>query len=173
MLIQDNLYTFETSNSPAKGDFYLWNMEKKQIYTKIEEIVETHGFVLIDISFRGDNNLRIVEIYIDSEKGVNTDNCAGISRSINELIQAENMIEGNYRLDVSSPGVDRPLKFLIQYGKHINRKFEIEFKEEEEIRKLSGKLIRIEDDNLFFTDKNSEYKINFANIVKAKVLISL
>lgn len=173
MLIEDNLYTFETLNSPDKGDFYLWNMEKQRIYGRIEEIVKAHGFVLIDISFRGDHNLKIVEVYIDGEKGVNTDNCANVSRSINELIEAENLVEGNYRLDVSSPGVDRPLKFLVQYGKHINRKFEIEFKEGEEIKKLNGKLIRIEDSNLFFTEKNSEYKINFANIVKAKVLISL
>lgn len=173
LLIQDNLYTFVPSISPHEGDFYLWNMEKQKIYSGIEEIVKAHGFVLIDLLFRGDNHLRIVEVFIDGEKGVTTDDCAEVSRSINELIQAENLLEGNYRLDVSSPGVDRPLKFLVQYGKHINRKFEIEFKEGEEVKKLTGKLIRIEDDNLFFSEKNSEHKINFSGIVKAKVLISL
>ncbi len=151
----------------------MWNMEKQQIYSRIEEIVKAHGFVLIDLVFRGDHHLRIVEVYIDGERGVTTDDCAEVSRSINELIEAENLLEENYRLDVSSPGVDRPLKFLIQYGKHVNRKLEVEFKDGEEVKKLVGKLIRVEDDNLFFTEKNSEYKINFSSIVKAKVLISL
>ncbi len=172
MLIQDNLYIFMPSISPLEGDFYLCNMEKQQVYSRIEEIVKAHGFVLVDLAFRGDHHLRIIEVFIDGEKGITIDDCTGVSRSMNELIQAENLIEGNYRLDVSSPGVERPLKFLVQYGKHIGRKFEIEFKYGEEIKKLIGKLTRIEDDNLFFMEKNSEYKINFSNIVKAKVLIS-
>ena len=147
-------------------------MEKSQIYSKIEEIVTALGFVLIDLSFRGDNHLRIIEVFIDSEKGVNTDDCENLSRTLNETIQAEELIKSNYRLDVSSPGVDRPLKFLIQYGKHINRKFEVEFKDGEEIKKLVGKLSRLEGSRLYFTVQNSESAIDFQNIVKAKVLIS-
>lgn len=147
-------------------------MEKQQIYSRIEEIVKVHGFVLIDLSFRGDHHLRIVEVFIDGEKGINTDDCADVSRSIKEVIDLENLIEGNYRLDVSSPGVERPLKFLIQFGKHINRKFEIEFNDSGETKKLVGKLIHIENEDLFFMEKNSEFKINFQNITKAKVLIS-
>ena len=147
-------------------------MEKSQIYSKIEEIVTAQGFVLIDLSIRGDNHLRIVEVFIDSEKGINTDDCENVSRALNEAIQAEELISSNYRLDVSSPGVDRPLKFLIQYVKHINRKFEVEFKDGEEIKKFVGKLSRLEGSKLYFAVQNSESAIDFQNIVKAKVLIS-
>ena len=147
-------------------------MEKSQIHSKIEEIVTAQGFVLIDLSFRGDNHLRIIEVFIDSEKGITTDDCELVSKSINEAIQIEGLIESNYRLDVSSPGVERPLKFLVQYGKHINRKFEVEYKDGEEIKKIIGKLIRLEGEELFFAEKDFERKINFQAIVKAKVLIS-
>lgn len=172
MLFQANLPTFALSISPLEGDFYLCNMEKQQIFNRFEEIVRAQGFVLIDLVMRGDNHLRIIEVYIDNEKGITTVDCANVSRMLNEIIESEKLIDSQYRLDVSSPGVERPLKFLVQYGKHINRKLEIEFKEAEEIKKLNAKLIRIEGEDLFFTEKNSEYKINFNNIIKAKVLIS-
>jgi ribosome maturation factor RimP len=114
----------------------------------------------------------VVEVFIDGEKGITSDDCSHVSRIINEAVQTEYLIDSNYRLDVSSPGVDRPLKFLVQYSKHINRKFEIIYKAGEEEIKLIAKLIRIDGDQLFFEEKNSEYKINFCDIVKAKVLIS-
>ncbi len=147
-------------------------MEKQQIFNRFEEIVRTQGFVLIDLVIRGDNHLRIIEVYIDNEKGITTVDCANVSRMLNEIVESEKLISSHYRLDVSSPGVERPLKFLVQYSKHINRKFEVEFKDAEEIKKLIAKLIRIESENLFFTEKNAEYKINFNNIIKAQVLIS-
>jgi len=147
-------------------------MEKQQIFNRFEEIVKAQGFVLIDLVMRGDNHLRIIELYIDNEKGITTVDCANASRMLNEVIESEKLIDSNYRLDVSSPGVERPLKFLVQYNKHINRKFEVEFKDGEETKKLIAKLIRIEGEDLFYSEKNSEYKINFNNIIKAKVLIS-
>lgn len=147
-------------------------MEKQQIHNRIEEIVKAHGFILIDLVIRGDNHLRIVEVFIDSEKGINADDCSNVSRALNDVLELENLIETNYRLDVSSPGVERPLKFLVQFGKHVNRKFEVIYKEGEEEKKLIAKLIGIEGEDLFFAEKNSELKINFNNITKAKVLIS-
>jgi len=172
LLIQAIIPTFVQSNSPLVGDFCLWSMEKVRILEKIEEIVKSHGFLLIEFNIRGDYHLKVLEVFIDGEKGITSDDCSNISRALNEVIQSENLIETNYRLDVSSPGVDRPLKYLIQYSKHINRKFEINYKEGQENKKLIAKLIRIEDDKLYFEEKKSEYKINFGDIVKAKVLIS-
>ncbi len=146
-------------------------MEKMQLSQKLEEIVSSQGYLLIDINIRGDQHLKVIELYIDNEKGITTDDCALVSRAVNEVIETENLIESSFRLDVSSPGIERPLKFLVQYQKHINRKFEIKLKEEE--RKLTAKLLRIEGENLFFADKGGETKVEYKNITQAKVLISL
>ncbi len=146
-------------------------MEKQQINNRIEEIVKAHGFILVDVVLRGDNHLRIFEVYIDGEKGITALDCANVSRDLNEIIELENLVGSNYRLDVSSPGVERPLKFLIQYIKHINRKFEIKYDDGGE-KTLTAKLLRIEGENLFFAVKNDEYKIKFGDITEAKVLIS-
>lgn len=146
-------------------------MEKRQIHNRIEEIVKAHGFILVDLVLRGDNHLRIIEVFIDGEKGITALDCANVSRDLNEIIELKNLVESNYRLDVSSPGVERPLKFLIQYHKHVNRKFEIEYKDGNG-KKLTAILVRIEGEDLFFAVKDDEYKINFGDITSAKVLIS-
>ncbi len=153
------------------GDFCLRKMEKSKILEKFEEIVASEGFLLIDLVIRGDDKLRIIEIFIDGENAVTADDCMRVSRLIEKAIDSENLFK-NYRLDVSSPGVDRPLKYLVQYNKHINRKFDVSYKEDDKIKKITGKLIRIDGNQLIFQEKNQEIKINFEDIVKAKVLIS-
>lgn len=146
-------------------------MEKLQINSRIEEIVKAHGFILVDLVTRGDNHLRIIEVYIDGEKGITAIDCANVSRDLDQAIESEKLVDRNYRLDVSSPGVERPLKFLVQYVKHINRKFEIDYNDDGE-KSLTAKLVRIDGEDLIFAVKEAEYKINFNNITKAKVIIS-
>lgn len=147
-------------------------MEKAEILSKFEEIIASHGYLLIDSVFRGDNHLRIIEIYIDNDKGITADDCSIVSRALNELIAAEDLIGTNYRLDVSSPGIERPLKYLVQYGKHLNRQFEVVYKSGSEEKKITAKLVNMVSDDLFFREKENEIKINYKDIIKAKVLIS-
>jgi ribosome maturation factor RimP len=149
------------------------NFNEANIAQKIAEIVERKGFFPIEIIIRGTPSKRVMEVFIDGEKDVTADDCANVSREINS--ELENLPEaGNdYRLDVSSPGVDKPLKFLKQYPKHIKRNFEVLYKLGEETKKISGKLIAVEEEDLTFLCKNvGEVKINFNNIKKAKVTVS-
>jgi ribosome maturation factor RimP len=149
------------------------NFNEANIAQKIAEIVERKGFFPVEVIIRGTPSKRVIEVFIDGEKDVTADDCANVSREINS--EFENLPEaGNdYRLDVSSPGVDKPLKFLKQYPKHIKRNFEVLYKSGEETRKISGKLIDVEKEDLTFLCKNiGEVKINFNNIKKAKVTVS-
>ena len=132
---------------------------------------EQAGFFLVDLNIRGDKNKRIIEIFIDGEKSISAEDLAEISRSINKIIEEKNYFSGSYRLDVSSPGTERPLKFLKQYPKHLNRKFEITYKDIEE-KNFTGKLFKIENEDLYFIKNKQEIKINFNDIIKATVIIS-
>jgi len=148
------------------------NLLNQNIVEISKQSAEKLGFLLIDVSFRGDERNRIIEIYIDSETGISTEDCARLSDEINTILDEQNLISSNYRLDVSSPGVDRPLKYLDQYKKHQNRKFEIVYESGEQIRKEVGKLDHIEDDVLYFYINNILTPVNFNQIKSAKVLIS-
>ncbi|MFA8342036.1 MAG: ribosome maturation factor RimP [Rhodothermaceae bacterium] len=147
--------------------------KKEEILNITEQVVSRYGYLLIDVVFRGDHKNRIIEIFIDHEKdGVTTKTCASISREIGEQIDEEELIASKYRLDVSSPGVDRPLKFIQQFVKNIDRKFEIEHTTEEGAVKFEGKLKSVEENKLTFIKEKEEIVIDFPNIKSAKVLIS-
>jgi len=145
---------------------------KENIVKISNDLAEKLGYFLIDVILRGDNRKRIIEVFVDAEKNVSADDLAEMSRKLNEIIDSENLLKESYRLEVSSPGVDRPLKFLKQYPKHINRNFEVIYKSAESETKFTGRLISVERDELTFQTKEKSILIKFNQIIKAKVLIS-
>lgn len=146
---------------------------EKKIVNITKEITDQNGLLLIDFLFRGFSNSTVIEVFIDGEKGVSVEDCAKISREINEQIEAENLFDSAYRLEVSSPGADRPLKFLQQFTKHINRNFDLQLSEESETnKKVVGKLLSIDGENLVFLIQKEEVTVPYNTIKKAKVIIS-
>lgn len=148
------------------------NLEEEKIYNITNQILKEKNFFLIDLVYRGNPKQRIIEIFVDSEKSVTAEELAEINRLISAGMEANNLLESLVRLDVSSPGTDKPLKFLGQFPKHINRKFEVSYASDNETKKLSGKLVKVEGDTLVFLSNQNEISINFNNIKKAKVLVS-
>lgn len=148
------------------------DINKEKIVQISNEIAEKLNFFVVDISFRGDNRKQIIEVFVDSEKNVDSENLAQINREINSVIEEHNIIDHAYRLDVSSPGVDRPLKFLKQFPKHINRNFEVTYKSGEETKTITGKLLTVEGEELTFLSEKKNTLIEFKNITTAKVIIS-
>ncbi|GAB6281849.1 MAG: ribosome maturation factor RimP [Ignavibacterium sp.] len=149
------------------------NPIEKKILQICEEVTQENGVMLIDVVFRGQGNSRVIEVFIDDEKKLNVEKCADVSRKIVSVLNEEEDLDFNFRLDVSSPGVDRPLKFLQQYPKHIGRQFEVHFIDENDVEKnFFGKLKEVYGEDLIFVIGKNEIKLNFDKITKAKVKIS-
>ncbi len=152
--------------------FICMNLREKNIEEISKKIIEDNKFFLIDFVVRGNPNNRVFEIFIDGEKNISADDCAKVSRDVNKAIEDNQLISSSYRLDVSSPGVDRPLIYLKQYNKHIGRKLEVSYAHNDSTKKIIGILKNIEADNLFFEVNKQDLIINFNNIKKAKVILS-
>lgn len=150
-------------------------MKQLQLQLKniAQETTERLGFIFIDTVFRGNDRNIIFQILIDGEKGLSADDCADVSRAIDDIIYKENLISSKYVIEVSSPGADRPLQDMRQYPKHINRKFEIKYTDNNEIKNLKAKLIKVEGDVLTFDTGKDQIPVNFKDIDKAQVIISL
>ena len=148
------------------------NLLDENIKEIVSKVVERNGFFLIDLILRGTEHKRVIEVFIDGEKDISADDCATVSRQIESQLKDLLAKHPDFRMDVSSPGIDRPLKYLKQYIKHVNRKFDISYRSGEEIKKLSGKLASIDGDYLTFISNNKEVIINFNNIVKANLIVS-
>lgn len=144
---------------------------KEKILKIVQNSISGTEFFLIETNIRGDQRKRIIEVFVDSAKNISADDLAELSRKINDVLSEDEEV-GNYRLDVSTPGVDRPLKFIEQYPKNINRNFELEYNFGDEIKKLKAKLVSVNGNELTFNDGKNEFLINHNQIIKAKVLIS-
>ncbi len=149
------------------------NKVESNILNIAHEVIEKNNFVLIDSVFRGERNSKVFQFFIDGQAEVTADVCALISREMSDIIDERVPDVSSFRLEVSSPGVERPLKHLFQYRKHINRKLDIDYTTENGTEKISGKLIGVEENgDLILLVKKDEIRINFNNINKANVLIS-
>ncbi len=147
-------------------------LDKSKIFDLLKDISEEEDFLLIDVNFKGKESSPVIEVFVDNEKGVTVKDCEELSRKFEPALEKEFFNDKKYRLDVSSPGIDRPLKYLAQYFKHVGRKLKVKYLSEGEKKIFEGKLLEINGDELLFETKNENVKIKFENIIKAEVLIS-
>lgn len=146
-------------------------MVSEDIHKLVEECSAAYSAHVIDITIRGSHHRSIVEIFVDAESGITSDLCSGISRDVAEQLDARDLIKGSYELVVSSPGIDRSLKFPWQYKKHIGRKLELKVQKEDANQLYSGKLLNVNDEGvtLQLEKVREELTISFPSIQQAIV----
>ena len=142
---------------------------------KVEEAIrpqiESLGAYLVELSIRGERTGRVVEVFIDTDTGVDADTCARISREISPTLDGLEELQGKYNLVVSSPGIDRPLKFLKQYERNIGRTISIKLKEGDGKQKIEGTLSAVSPAVIQITTKGGESKeYPFADIAEAFIV---
>jgi ribosome maturation factor RimP len=129
---------------------------------------------LVSLKIKTTNNIKV---YVDGDNGITVENCIRINRKLYKLIEEKGMYpEGDFSLEISSPGVDEPLKLYRQYKKNIGRNVEVVFADD---TKQEGKLFEAtETDILIETTEGKGKKavtqqvlIPLANIKKAVVQI--
>ena len=106
-------------------------------------IVEGKNAFIVDIVLRGQGGNKVVEVFIDTDDDVSIDLCSEISREFSRALDATDLFRGGYHLVVSSPGLDRPLKFARQYSKHIGRRMIVEQTVDGQLQKIEGKLTQV------------------------------
>ncbi|MFN8353399.1 MAG: ribosome maturation factor RimP [Spirosomataceae bacterium] len=151
---------------------------------KIEEILsqlptEDNNFYVVDILVSASKIKTKVSVLIDTDSGISIDQCAEVSRRLGEQLEELNLFENAYTLEVSSPGVDQPLKLNRQYVKNIGRNVRVLLKDGTE---KTGKLEAVSDTHLTLglstkTNKKAAVPaqplvLAFDTIHKTQVLIS-
>ena len=112
-----------------------------------------------------------VRLFIDKEGGVTVDDCADVSRQVSAILDVEDPIADKYNLEVSSPGLDRPLFTLQQFERYIGQDIAVHLRiPVMERRKWQGKLERIENDMVILIVDGQEQVLVFGNIQKANVV---
>ena len=145
---------------------------ENKIKELLESILENTPMFFVDMELKGNKGSRTLWIYVDSEEGgINLDQCARLSEELGLLVEAHQMIDGRYRLNVSSPGLDRPLVDKRQYKKNEGRKASVKCRIGEEVKTIKGILKKAEDEQLVIEqDNKKEQVIIYDDIIETKIL---
>ena len=136
----------------------------------VEPVAEALGYDLWGIEYLSHGKQTVVRIYIDSDKGIGVDDCASVSRQVSSIFDVEEPILGEYSLEVSSPGMERPLFKLSQYGRYIGERVKLRLRSPfEGRRKFVGKLSGVENDDVVLIVDDHEYLLPFDMIDKASL----
>ena len=145
----------------------------EQLRSLVDFLVEQHGAHVIDLVLRGDTGRRVIEVRIDSVEGATLDQCSAVSRAVMDEIDARELGDGGYRLEVSSPGAERPLKFPWQYRKHVGRQMQVRFLLGQEEVSRTGELIGVDDEGMTLRAGGNagETRIRFSDVKEATVKV--
>jgi ribosome maturation factor RimP len=151
------------------------DIEKRVRELVEEKIADKPNLFIVDIKMHSNGKLIIL---VDGDNGIGIDDCVAISRHVGFHLEEENAIETAYNLEVSSPGIDAPLKSIRQYLKNIGRNLSVKMADGS---KREGKLNGVTEDAILLEEKIkekgkkaelTEAVIPMNKITETKVLIS-
>ena len=144
---------------------------EQNLQEMLQGAVEDLGCELWGIECQRAGRFMTVRLFIDKEGGVTVDDCADVSRQVSAILDVEDPIADKYNLEVSSPGLDRPLFILPQFERYIGQDIAVHLRiPVMERRKWQGKLERIENDMVTLIVDGQEQVLVFGNIQKANVV---
>ena len=137
----------------------------------IEPIVEGLGYECVGIEYNPHPRHGLLRIYIDNEQGILVDDCSKVSHQISGMLDVEDPVQGDYQLEVSSPGDDRPLFKIEQFEQFVGKMVNVGlFKPIERRRKITGLIVKVEGENIFIQENDQTYEVPFQAMSKARLV---
>lgn len=146
-------------------------MKQESLEALFRERLEGMGYELVALQWVPEHGGRTLRVLIDQGDGVTLRDCERVSRTLGSLLEEEDSGLGSYRLEVSSPGVERPLFHLKDYKRFVGRKVAVKTKQPIEGRRnYRGRLIQVEDKQVIVDVDGLKYDVPFENILKAHLV---
>jgi ribosome maturation factor RimP len=141
-----------------------------RIWELAAPLAETQGLEIIDIELRreGSRTGRVLRLYLDKEGGPNMDNLSQVSRELSALLDIHDVVEGAYTLEVSSPGINRPLKRPDHFRPFIGKQVRVRTRDLVQGRRsFLGMLLDVMNDKIAVNQDGARVEIPFAVIEKS------
>lgn len=149
----------------------------EQIANLLSPTVRALGLELLGAEYLPAPGSATLRLYIDvpetelATRMVNIEDCEAVSREVSAQLDVEDPITGNYTLEVSSPGIDRPLFTLAHFARHQGESAKVVLRiPQEGRRRLQGPIVRIEGGAIVFLVDNTEMTVAFENVDKARLM---
>ncbi|KGP64354.1 ribosome maturation protein RimP [Legionella norrlandica] len=147
-------------------------MIKDELVQLLEPIINSMGYELWGCEYLSQGKHSLLRIYIDKPDGIGIDDCQEVSKHVSSLLDVEDPIPGHYSLEISSPGIPRPLFSIWQYQRYIGHEIQVKtFKPVSGKRKLSGTIVSASENAVVLDINNEHQEILLSNIVKANLTV--
>lgn len=150
-------------------------MKPENLIDDIKELIIPtiihHCAELIDLELKGRVGNQVLRIFVDTDSGITLQQCVTISRDISDILDQKNIFSGKYRLEISSPGIDRPLKNYKDFKRNLSRLVQVSYLDANgEQKSISGSIVNVDEHDIILKVDDSEYKISIGTIQSGKVL---
>jgi len=143
----------------------------EQLQAMLAPVVEALGYECWGIEFISQGRHSLLRVYIDHANGIQVDDCEKVSRQVSGVLDVEDPISSEYTLEVSSPGMDRPLFTLEQFAKHAGEQVKIKLRSPFEGRRnFQGLLKGVEEQDVIVQADEHEYLLPVDSIEKANII---
>jgi ribosome maturation factor RimP len=137
----------------------------------LQPLVEDLGYEFVGLEHRSNPKSPSLVIYIDRPGGIAVEDCARVSREVAALLDVEDPIPGRYDLEVSSPGLDRPLFTLEQFKRFSGEVAQVSlFAPLDGRRKFKGAILGIQDGKVRLDQDGTEVELDMGNIARARLV---
>lgn len=145
-------------------------MKNQQLVIQIKQILlpllDSQSVELVDIELKGAIGNQVLRIYVDVEGGINLSQCVDLSSKISDILDMKDIMPGKYRLEVSSPGVYRPLKSKSDFQRNISRRITVNFLDGSS---TEGFIKKVNDSDIYLENENEQSKFPISSIKSAKL----
>lgn len=145
---------------------------KREIYPLAEEVAEELGYEIVDIEFQNGSKHDLLSIFIYKKEGIDLDDCTEMSRSLEKKLDNLEALKNPYYLEISSPGLDRPLKTKDDYRRNIGNEVDVKlYAPIDGQKEFSFVLDKYDDENIYFMKDEKELAIPIKSISSMKQTI--
>ena len=151
--------------------FRLMHRQNQALIDLFEPEISALGYELLGVELGQNGHGSLLRVYIDKEDGITVDDCVLVSQQLTGLLDVEDPIQGQYELEVSSPGLDRPLFTLAQFERFIGEKVKLRLHTKlDGRRRYQGLLLAVENENILIDCDNEELVVPFNMIEQARLV---
>lgn len=147
------------------------NTVQDQIINIIKDTVEKSGCDLVELQCFLRGKHPTIRVFIDRSGGINVNDCQSISRTILDTFDREGLTIANYRLEVSSPGVTRPLKIEKDFVRNIGRNVAVLFKTDTNTKEVEGKIIAAQPVLELKQSDGTIITVSYESLIRGKILL--
>lgn len=145
----------------------------EQVEEFANALLPSMGLELVEVQFRREGHGWVLRIFIDNEEGITVDHCADVSREVSDFLDVEDLIDHPFNLEVSSPGLERPLKSLGDFERFKGRKARVKLREPVNGQKVFEGIIQeaYEERVELVLEDQSTVQLPFEHIRKARLAL--